>query len=81
MLLIIYNTIFIYGYSMSCSLSCLHSNMFALQAECEILHAEVVKLDDNARCLLSTQDVSTLSLDVHSCTCLSYTLHYIGILL
>ena len=55
-------------------LACLH--VLAVQAECEVLRAEALKWEDDAKTLRSTKDVSTLSIQVHiRFIALSATLH------
>ena len=43
-----------------------HATLLALQAECEVLRAEAVKLEDDAKSLCNMQDVSTLNLRLHA---------------
>ena len=43
-----------------CLLACMH--VLAVQAECEVLRAEALKWEDDAKTLRRTKDVSTLSL-------------------
>ena len=50
--------------------------MLAVQAECEVLRAEALKWEDDAKTLRSTKDVSTLShTRSHIIIALSATLH------